>query len=265
MLYQALIYLFTPTSKIAKKYGFLYQTIAPEGRYKRCRTAWLTHLKNCQDLYFEAIKRLSQKEKIVVLGSAHLHEIPFHLLNDQFQEIYLVDIVHPLKHHWLQKRNPKVRLIDMDLSGSLDQLENLQSLEDLDQLIENLKKETIFNFEADLIISANILSQLALLPISALERKLKRQLSIEEKDKICTTFADLHLKNLDSCKGQKLIYCDREVIYRDPKKEIIYKGAYPVQFTGYQPLKSWIWDIAPLKEASKDYSIEMKIDSFIKP
>ncbi len=106
------------------------------------------------------------------------------------------------------------------------------------------------------------MSQLALLPIEAVERKIKRKLSVEEKDVICTAFADSHLQNLKRCRGHKLIYCDREVLYRDPKGELVYQGSYPVLFTDWTPIESWIWGIAPLKEASNDYSIEMKIESY---
>ena len=262
MIREALIFLLTPTTSIAKKYGFLYQSIALQHRFERCKKAWLPHLKNCQDLYLNKIKELSQKKSIVILGSAHLHEIPMHLLVDNFETITLVDVVHPLKHHWLAKKNSRLKLITQDLSGSLDKLDSLNALKDLHILIEELKTKDLFNFEADLIVSSNIMSQLALLPIDAIEKKLKRNLSVEEKDIICTAFAEIHLKNLQHCQGQKLIYCDREVIYRDPQGEEIYKGHYPVNFNGFKKLKEWIWQLAPLKEASKDYSIEMKIEAY---
>lgn len=262
MIREALIFLLTPTTSIAKKYGFLYQSIALQHRFERCKNAWLPHLKNCQDLYLSQIAKLPPKKSVVILGSAHLHEIPMHLLVAHFETITLVDVVHPLKHHWLAKRNNRLKLVTQDLSGSLDRLETLNELEDLHKLIKELKTKNIFSFEADLIVSSNIMSQLALLPIDAIEKKLKRNLSIEEKDLICTAFAEIHLKNLKRCKGQKLIYCDREVIYRDPKGLEIYNGHYPVNFNGFKKLTEWIWQLAPLKEASKDYSIEMKIEAY---
>lgn len=262
MIREVLIFLLTPTTSIAKKYGFLYQSIALQHRFERCKKAWLPHLKNCQDLYLSQIEGLAQKKTVVILGSAHLHEIPMHLLVNKFEKITLVDVVHPLKHHWLAKRNNRLKLITQDLSGCLDKLESLSSLEELHGLINELKNRVIFEFEADLIVSSNIMSQLALLPIDAIEGKLKRTLSIEEKDFICSAFAEIHLKNLQHCQGHKLIYCDREVIYRDPQGEEIYKGHYPVNFSDFKKLKEWIWQLAPLKEASKDYSIEMKIEAY---
>ncbi len=262
MIREALIYFFTPTTPLAKKYGFLYQSVSLEHRYERCKKQWLPHLKNCQDLFLDAVKKVRNKKSIVILGSAHLHEIPMHLLLEHFESITLVDLIHPLKHHWTAKRNPRVKLITQDLSQSLDKLDSLQSLEDLHALIKNLGEETLFSFQADLIVSSNLLSQLALLPMEAVEKKIKRQLTIEEKDLICTAFAELHLKNLTACQGQKLIYADREVIYRDTKGEVIYTGKYPVSFAGYKKLKDWLWLLAPLKEASKDYSIEMKVEAY---
>ena len=91
-----------------------------------------------------------------------------------------------------------------------------------------------------------------------------RDRTLEEKDIVCTQFAETHLKNLGGCIGTKLIYSDREVIYKDPKGEVIYTGHYPVRFEGYTKLKEWYWLLAPLKEASKDYAIEMKIEAYRK-
>lgn len=263
MIREALIFLLTPTSSIAKKYGFLYQSIALQHRFERCKKIWLPHLKNCQDLFQDTIKNLTEKKSIVILGSAHLHEIPMHLLVENFEHITLVDIVHPLKHHWLAKRNSRLTLITQDLSKCLDQLDSVKSLEDLHHLIAQLENQVLFEFKADLIVSANILSQLALLPMESLEKKLKRPLTIAEKDKISTAFAEMHVRNLRQCEGTKLLYSDREVIYRDPQGQEIYRGHYPVSFTGFKKIKDWIWLLAPLKEACKDYSIEMKIESYI--
>lgn len=225
---------------------------------------WIPHLKNCQDLFTDTVASLPQKKRVVVLGSAHLHEIPMHLLVDNFEQITLVDVVHPLKHHWLTKRNPRLKLVTQDLTQALQHLERLTSLEELHDLGKELAGKDIFHFEADLIVSANLLSQLALLPIDAIEKKLKRELTIDEKDQICTDFAQTHLKNLDGCTGKKLIYADREVIYKDPEGEVIYRGHYPVNFQGYKELKKWNWQLAPLGEASKKYSVEMNIEAYIK-
>ncbi|HEX7676354.1 MAG TPA: hypothetical protein VF412_19420 [Bdellovibrio sp.] len=264
MLLESFEFLLTPTSPIARKYGFLYSSISLKHRYERCKKKWLPHLKNCQDLFTETANSLPQRKSVVVLGSAHLHEIPIHLLLQYFEKITLVDVVHPLKHHWISKRNPRVKLITQDLTEALQHLEKLQSLEDLHDLGKDLAGKELFKFEADLIVSANLMSQLALLPIDAIEKKLKRDLTVDEKDQICTDFAQTHLKNLDGCKGKKLIYADREVIYKDRDGKEIYKGHYPVDFKGYKKLKEWFWELAPMGEASKEYAIEMKIEAFSK-
>lgn len=262
MILESLEFLLTPTSPIARKYGFLYSSISLRHRYHRQKKSWLPHLKNCQDLFLETAKSLPQRKSVVVMGSAHLHEIPLHLLMDTFEQVTLVDVIHPLKHHLQAKRYSRLKLVTMDLTNALDKLHELNSLEDLNSLAKQLAGEKLFHFEADLIVSANLMSQLALLPLDAVEKKIKRPLELTEKDVICTQFAETHLKNLSACKGTKLIYSDREVIYRDKSNEIMYTGHYPVSFAGYKKLKEWHWMLAPLKEASKDYSIEMKIEAY---
>lgn len=264
MLLESLEFILTPTSPLARKYGFLYSSISLKHRYERCKKNWIPHLKQCQDLFTEATKTLSEKKHVVILGSAHLHEIPLHLLVNNFERITLVDIVHPLKHHWLAKRNSRLRLVTQDLTEALQHLENLNELADLHKLMKELDQKQLFHFEADLIISSNIMSQLALLPIDAIEKKIKRELTIEEKDTICSNFANTHLKNLKTCKGKKLIYADREVVYKNKEENIIYSGHYPVDFKEYEkiPDKNWNWKLAPLGEASKEYSVEMNIEAY---
>lgn len=262
MIREALTFLLTPTTPLAKKYGFLYQSIALQHRYERCKKLWLPHLKNCQELFLTSLGDLPQKKSVVILGSSHLHEIPMHLLVDNFEQITLVDVIHPLKHHMLAKRNSRLKLVTQDLSGALDKLDALNSVLDLHELIQNLSEKDLFHFEADLIVSGNLLSQLALLPMEALEKKIKRPLTLPEKDQICTAFAELHLKNLKKCPGKKLVYSDRAVTYRNPQGDIIYEGHYPISFQGFTKVREWNWMLAPLKEASKDYSIEMKIEAF---
>ncbi|WII72224.1 hypothetical protein QJS83_17310 [Bdellovibrio sp. 22V] len=262
MIREAFEFFLTPTTPLAKKYGFLYQSISLKHRYERCKKAWLPHLKNCQDLFLQTARELPQKKSVIVLGSAHLHEIPLHLLVENFEQITLVDVLHPYRHHALAKKNPRLKLITQDLSQSLEKLDDLHSLADFHKMIEELKQKTLFHFEADLIVSGNLLSQLALLPMETLEKKIKRNLSLEEKDQICTAFAEIHLQNLQKCSGKKLVYADREVTYRSPKNEVIYQGHYPVSFEGFKKIKEWNWLLAPLKEASKEYSIEMKVEAF---
>jgi hypothetical protein len=262
MIREAFEYLLTPKSPLAKKYGFLYSSVALKHRYERCKKIWLPHLKNCQDLFTASVQSLKQKNSVVILGSAHLHEIPLHLLLENFSEITLVDVIHPLSLHWAAKRYPRIKLITQDLTQSLTELDKHNSLEELLSWLEQAKSREAFHFDADLIVSANLLSQLGLLPISSIEKKLKRTLTLEEKDQVCTAFANLHVQSLLKCQGKKLLYADREILYRDPQGEIIYQGSYPVSFDGMKALKSWIWLLAPLKEASKDYSIEMKIEAY---
>lgn len=262
MLREAITYLLTPKTPLAKKYGFLYESIGLQARFERCKKDWLPHLKNCQDIFLSTVHKLPQKKSVVILGSAHLHEIPLHLLVENFEEITLVDVIHPLRHHWLAKRNPRLKLITQDLSQLHEKLESLKNLDDLRAHLETLAQKPLFFFKADLIVSSNILSQLALLPMAAVEKRTQESLTLEQKDEISTKVTEMHLKNLKNCEGHKLVYCDRRVIYRDPRGDIIYEGFYPVSFDGFKKIKDWMWHLAPLKEASKDYSIEMKIEAY---
>lgn len=254
-------YFFTPATKLARKYGFLNQSIALKHRFDRCRKIWEPHLLNTQQLFLEIARTLPKKDKVIVMGSAHLHEIPLHLLLQEFQKVVLVDIIHPLKHHSAAKANSRIELITQDISGVLADLEKCKTVADLEQLFEK-QTESPFYFEADLIVSGNLISQLALLPMDYISHQIKRSLTLEEKDRFCTWAAEKHLSALQKCSGKILVYADREVIYRGRNDEIMYQGQYPIDFKDFSFIKEWTWTLAPLGEASKDYALEMTVKAY---
>lgn len=264
MFRDAVEFFFTPTTPIARRYGFLHQTIALKHRFERCKKFWLPHLQKCQETFLEVVQTLPKKEKVVILGSAHLHEIPMHLLLQHFQSVVLVDLIHPLKHHTLAKKDSRIQLVTHDVSGLLENLDACKNLEDLDALFLQAEQKSLFQFQGDLIVSGNLLSQLSLLPLDFIAKKMKRKLTLEEKDIFCSRAAQTHLKNLEACRGELLIYSDRHVTYKGKNDEILYQGQYAVDFSRFKKFKEWTWQLAPLGEASKDYAIEMKVEAYLR-
>lgn len=144
MLVEALTYLLTPCSRPARRRGYLSQAIALEARWKRCHRAWQPHVEECRTVVRAAMARCGSHQRVTVLGSGLGLEIPLDDLAATFGEVVLVDMVHLPSLRRRVRRFANVRLIERDVTGAVADL------------------------DADLVVSANLLSQLPLLPLDRL-------------------------------------------------------------------------------------------------
>ncbi len=258
MILEWLESLFTPAPKISKKMGLVYHSVALKYRYNRCKKAWAPHIEKCQNLITQQVAKLEKTDSLVILGSAHLHEIPKEILESKFKSVTLVDLVHPLEVRFWARKRPHIKLVEMDLSGILEKLATLNTPA---ELLKELKKTANFYFEADLIISSNLISQLHLIALGYFAKK-RLFLTDSDKDHLGTAFSEHHLRSLQNCKGDVLLYGDRQTIYRDKDGKEVYRGHYPLQIKGFEFIEKWKWNIAPLGEYSKSESIEMIVESY---
>lgn len=234
-------YFTTRSSQLARKKGYLYQSIALTYRAQRCRAFWDDHIQNCQSLIHDAVVSLKCKNRVLILGSGDLTDIPLNFLLENFLEIYLLDIVHPKAIQKLSKKFPhQVFLVEKDLNET-----------DFNRLIE---------IKPDLTISANILSQLPLVELENKEKEKKRgdlEISIY-KNQIWKN----HLKLLQSLPGEVLMYTDISLIYRDTNGKKINEIESCENFmrnTPFKVIKQWIWHLAPKGEINAKFSVDMKI------
>ena len=258
MLIDALEAYLTPASPLARRFGFVHHSVALKRRALKQKAAWATHITNCQTVLRNVVDELSSLNHIVILGSSHLFEVDKQDLL-RFKKITLVDLVHPLSVRRWAKKNPQVQLIEADLSGYLAKL---QTIPTTSVFFELLKEQVApFYFEADLVVSSNLLSQLHLTALTHLERK--SALSLQQKNQIGQLSAENHLRFLKQCPGKHLVYSDRQAIYFDQLGNETGRSQYPVDFGDYSLLQEWQWDIAPLGEAHREQSIAMLVQAYI--
>jgi len=96
MILELLEWAVTPCPWFARRHGLLAAQIAIRHRAKRCRAAWNGHLEACKKFVTEAVGSLPADENLVILGSGHLNDFDFAFLQRRFQNITLIDAVHPL-------------------------------------------------------------------------------------------------------------------------------------------------------------------------
>ena len=143
---------------------------------------WEGHQEHCRNLIEQALK-LYKPEKITVLGSGWLLELPLAEMIGQSKKVCLIDIIHPPDVISQVGSYRNVELIEQDVTGGLIEevwqktskysyFNKMRSLEDI------IVPE--FNCDGDpgMVISLNILTQLESLMIDYLKKRSK----IEEKE-----------------------------------------------------------------------------------
>lgn len=263
MLPELLLSLRTQSSKLARKSGLLNEQIAIHFREKRCRTDWLFHRQKCQKQISEQVDSLERTDRVLILGSGLFHEIPLKKLSDTFREVVAVDIVHLPPAISLANSLPNVHLLEQDLTNWLYKMEEkpISKAGWLDVQVPQYFQNQHF----DLVISANLLSQLHLAPkkiVEALPKKHK--ISEEDVSTFCQKITDAHLKYLMNFKhSQVLLITDIETHVLDKNNQLMENSKLPYSTPLPAPQKAWNWNVAPLGEISNEYSLQMKVASFI--
>lgn len=162
MLIEWLHYLTTPVPWPSRRLGYLRESIALRSRSRRCRTAWAAHLSAARRAILDSCGDLPARRTAVVLGSGQLDDVPLRELAALFRTVVLVDAVHLWPARLRAARHRNVRLITADLSGTGAWLLDRRS-EWSDPLPEMLGEGV------DFVVSANLLSQLPILPIDRFE------------------------------------------------------------------------------------------------
>lgn len=248
MLAEMIEYLLTPCPPEARKLGYLKEAVAIRARHRRCRQAWREHLTRCRAAIVEATKTSPGRGTALVLGSGALLDIPLEVLAGIFDTVVLADIVHPLGARLKARALPGVRLDTADLTGTLGAVSR-GILPDLAPIKRYL------DLSPDFTVSANILSQLPLIPARALNRT--GCCPRERVQAFSTGVQREHLAWLERFPGVKLLITD--TAWRDGPDV-----ADPLHGLTLPPAwRSWTWNIAPRPEAHRDRDVIHEVSAFL--
>jgi len=244
MLAELALQLVTPASRMTRKLGLVGESIALWSRGLRQRRAWAGHHARCRDVVAQAVAELPQRRTAVILGSGLLRDIPLGLLAANFERVLLIDAVHLPQVRFRMRFRRNVTLLTRDLTGAIGWLagERHGRIDPLADLVTDPK--------VDLVVSANLLSQLAwpiedwLADHPAEAAKLPADLPAR-----CIAW---HLDDLRGFRGRVILLSDVEVVERDrvgaitDRLDLMRSVALP------KPDESWDWPVAPFGEAARD-------------
>jgi len=244
MLGEIFQYLITSCPKYVRAMGYLHGAIAIEARYKRCASAWQSHTDKSKALILQAAGRCPDKKLAVVLGSGILSDIPLAKLSAQFDQVELIDVVHLASARKAAKAFGNVGLLSSDITGAAEILQHHILLGGSGPIAISAAALPMIE-DADLVVSASVLSQL---PLALLEMARKGP---GWKDLDLVDFARVilkaHLTALDAAPGTVCLITEVERQYY--KSDEIVETEDPLFGLNVgDGDEEWFWDIAPPPE-----------------
>lgn len=213
--------------------GLIYRHLKQDG-------GWDSHLERCRSFILKSLD-FHKPEKVTVLGSGWLLELPLAEITEKTGKVCLVDIVHPPDVITQVGNFKNVELIEQDISGGLIEevwqktgkysfFTRLNSLENI------AVPEYIPDSDPGMVISLNILTQLESLLISFLRKRsnIKEQQFIHFR-------TEIQQKHIDFLRKHKsVLITDIEEIFTDRS------GNVTKEFTSFTDLPEGIlkeeWD-----------------------
>lgn len=259
MFVEAFKYLTTTCKPEFRRLGYLHESVALEARYRRLHEAWEEHVKACQHLIQLAVAQCESKRKVIVLGSGILAEVPLEFLSTQFTTVVLVDVVHVNSVRKRASVYANVELVEADISGLSSVLPSLNkrssSLPEPEPYIPSLDDSV------DLIVSANLLSQLYVGPLNYAVSKTR--LADDDYIQWCQTIINAHLQSLldSGCR----ICLVTDTVHEEINRNGVVIHCEDVLFGVKLPDSAWHWDwqLAPMGEISVNYSVKADVSGFI--
>ncbi|MCE1235506.1 MAG: hypothetical protein LWW93_04025 [Hyphomicrobiales bacterium] len=255
MLAEVLSWCLTPASLDARRTGHLTAAVSLWSRAFRCRADWAEHEAHCHAIVARAIESCERRRTCLVLGSGLVRDVPLDRLASAFEKVLLVDVVHLWPARLKARRHANVALVDRDVTGTTDLLLG-RATGLADPLARWISDPTI-----DLTISANCLSQLALLPVERLER---------QPGSIRRRFPDLgrrivegHLAALSRFPGRVCLLTDSEGRDVDAAGVVLDRrdllSGVPLPAAD----EDWDWRLAPIGEWADDHAIVHRAHGFV--
>ncbi|WP_375463604.1 hypothetical protein [uncultured Methylobacterium sp.] len=249
MLVEWALYLGTPAPANLRRLGYLRESVSLHARSRRCRAAWAPHLAAARAVVRASIADLERRERAVILGSGLLDDVPLADLAATFARVVLVDAVHPWPARRQVRRHANVGLATADLGGTARWLLGRGPIA-ADPLAE-------FCAGADYVLSANLLSQLPILPIDRFEAR-----GLAVPPGLGRSIVAGHLAALDRLTGRVCLITDIEEREEDragtvtERLDLMHGTVLP------ETVHAWDWALAPFGEAARDRRLIHRVRAY---
>jgi hypothetical protein len=248
----------------ARTLGLAYEAAAIAARHRRVGASWEPHLAASREAILQGAARCQKQERVLVIGAGACLDVPVEALAERFSEVILADVaVSASARRWQRRLAGRVRAIAWDATGALaalaDQRKTANSTE-VERLLAESDPGNPPGGEPDLIVSANCLSQLGLIPA---DRLAAAELDDELPVRCSHAAAWRHLAWLAARPGVRVLLSDVA------RLDIAADGRELTRRTIFERLKlrtpdlSWRWNLAPIPEWSREWHRVHEVGAWI--
>ena len=246
MLREWVSHLTTPAPEPVKRLGYLKEQIAIAARHRRLHPAWKEHLERSRRFVLWSAANCPGQNKVVILGSGGLLDVPLCDLANDFAEVVLIDIFHsPAVQAWTAQY-PNVYLTEADLTGLVDDL--TEGTVPAEPPLPDIPEA-----DADLVVSLNLLGQLPLIPARHVPEKQAKTFAAEIQRQ--------HLRALQALPGRVCLITEtaREFVEDgevDETEPVLADIKLP------EPDERWIWNLAPAPEVERGRDLRLRVAAY---
>jgi len=252
MLLDLLTQLTTSCSPYVRRLGYLDETISMRRRYHRNRTAWQPHLDSTYAFILAVAEKVRNRNKVVVLGSGLLLDVPLAELAAIFREVVLMDVVCLPEVRRQIKGYGNASFVEYDVTNIAECLytnrqQGIHELPKASPALPDIYKN------AGMVISLNILSQLWVIP-RTYAAKQRPGLPHDQIEDWCRQIVESHYTYLRSMTCDVCLVADHAFVKRDKDGSIISRASTLYDLVLPEPDASWTWNIAPAEHDGRSSS-----------
>jgi hypothetical protein len=248
----------------ARELGLLHEHRAIARRHERMKRAWASHLQASREAILAAALRCPQLRSVLVIGAGDCLDVPVAELAVEFERVVLADVVIGREARRLAKiLAPKVRCEAWDASGALAAVAARKAVltpAEALAIFESAHAGPPPGGEADLVVSANCISQLGLVPGHSLPAK---ETDSGLPDRCARAAARRHLQWLAARSGVRVLLADMARLNLSPEGRVIKRENLSERYGLAQPDRQWRWNLAPIPEWAPDYARVHEVGAWI--
>jgi len=223
-------------------------------RHRRVQAAWAPHLQASREAVMGAAARCARHGQALVIGAGDCLDVPVAELAAKFERVILADIVIGVAaRRWARKFPQRVSCAPWDASGALAAVaakkHTLGAAEAL-AIFRQADAGLPPGGEADLVVSANCISQLGLVPGHALPAAERDP---DLPDRCAKAAARRHLEWLGRRTGIRLLLADAERLDIAADGRVLKRESLSSRVGLMKPYRQWRWNLAPIPEWSPDF------------
>jgi hypothetical protein len=245
MLAELALRLLTPAGRMTRRLGLVAESAALWARGLRQRKAWAAHHARCRAVIAAVVEELASRRTVVVMGSGLMRDVPLALLRKRFARVLLVDLVHLPQIRLRAAAHRNVTLLTGDLGGVIGWLAG-DAAARLDPVADIVADPSV-----DLVISANLLSQLAWPIEDWLESHPASALPPDLPSR-CIAW---HLQDLARFDARICLLSDIRTVTRNAAGDVLETFDLMRGVRVPPAPESWDWPVAPLGEAAGEETV----------